>query len=412
MEYSIQAVAPSSTRYVPFLPRLLMTLLALTFFAAGIGIFVQHVIVLRTWPMVEAEIVRSEIVGFRGDKQRRMYRGEVDLAYSVDGRQYQTPYTFNTVTSSERSIGREMETTYARGTRHDIFYDPANPHSIRWDVGLNLSFFLLPLVFTGVGLILIGVGWLLWRLPYPPLLECARCGNRGKLDDRFCPRCGDRLSPVETVSADAGEGDFEIPPPEPPRENPRALLLVGGFFALPGVACLVGAAYYAWVTYAAAYTWPTAEAVVTKSFIEAHRGSDGMPTYQLAVEFDYQQAAGVEHAAGRSLYSSSSYPWIVRCLEQFPVGSRHTIRVNPRDRSDIRFDTSSEVLTWMGPVGLALFGGIFAAIGSGLIRWGLWRRCGVCSRRLQGMAAFCAGCGGPAASLPVQVSGFALGNKS
>ena len=402
MRYSIQAVTTSSSPYVPFLPRLFMSLLALAFLAAGIGAFLQHVIILRTWPPIEATIVRSEVIEFRGAKQRHMYRGEVELAYTVAGKEYQTPESFNTANSSESSVRRRMETTYAPGTRHRIFYDPANPYSIRWDVGINFTFFLLPLAFTGVGLILIGVCWFLWRLPYPPRLACARCGNHGKIDDRYCPRCGEPLAPVDRCEtptpplADAEQDtdeDFEIPPPQPPRENASALLLVGAFFAVPGLACIAGAAYLGWTTYAATQTWPIAQATVTRSFIEAHRSTDGTPTYQLAVEFDYPGGKNAEHAAGRSLYSSSSYPWIVHRLERFPVGSRHTVRVNPRDLADLRFDTENQVLTWMGPVGLALFGGIFAGIGLSLLRWGLLVRCKVCHHRMRGGAAFCAGCG-------------------
>ena len=404
MEYSVQAAAPSSSPYVAFLPRLFMSLLALAFFVAGVGLFVQHVGILRTWRPAEATVVRSEVIEFRSSKQRSMYRGEVELAYVVGGRQYQTPDSFNHASSSEGSIRRQMETTYARGTRHRIFYDPENPNSVRWDVGVNLTFFLLPIVFTGVGLILVGVCYFLWRLPYPPKLACSRCGTLGAADDRYCTRCGDALKPVDhpfrqdavptpDEATDSDDDDFKIPPPEPRRENPRALLLVGAFFGIPGLGCLIGAAYLGWTTYVATELWPTAEATVTAASIEAHRTSDGTPSYQLAIEFNHDAGPQSAHAAGRSLYTSSSYPWIVKRLERFPVGSKHSVRVNPRDPADIRFDTESPLLNWMPTAGLALFGGIFAAIGLGLVRSGLKRRCGNCRGHLRPRSSFCAGCG-------------------
>lgn len=380
-----------------------MLLLALAFLAAGVGLFVQHVGILRTWRPTEATVVRSEVIEFRNSKQRSMFRGEVELAYAVGGRQYQTPDTFNHASSSEGSIRRQMETTYARGTRHRIFYDPENPYSVRWDFGINFAFFLLPIAFTGVGLILVGVCYFLWRLPYPPKLACSRCGTLGAADDRYCTRCGDALTPVDRPfrqdplptpdEATDSDDDFEIPPPVPRRENPRALFLVGAFFGIPGPGCLIGAAYLGWTTYVATELWPTAEATVTAASIEAHRTSDGTPSYQLAIEFNHDAEPQSAHAAGRSLYTSSSYPWIVKRLERFPVGSKHSVRVSPRDSADVRFDTESPLLNWMPTAGLGLFGGIFAAIGLGLVVWGLKRRCSHCRHQIVQGESFCAGCG-------------------
>ncbi len=378
--------------------------MALAFSAAAVGLFVQHIGILRTWQPVQATVVRSEVIEFRNSKQRSMYRGEVELAYVVLGRKFQTPDSFRHASSSEGSIREPMETTYARGTRHQIFYDPENPYSIRWDVGVNFTFFLLPIAFTGVGLILIGVCYLLWRLPYPPQLACSRCGTRGVAGDRFCSRCGDVLTPVDRPvrhnpvatpdeAADLDEDDFEVPPPEPRRENPLALLLVGAFFGLPGIGCLVGAAYLGWTTYVATELWPTAQATVTAASIEAHRSRDGTPSYQLAIEFNHGAGRQSARAAGRSLYASSSYPWIVQRLGRFPVGSKHTVRVNPRDPADVRFDVESPLLNWIPTAGLALFGGVFAAIGLGLVSWGLKRRCANCRHHLRHRASFCAGCG-------------------
>ena len=376
-----------------------MSLLALAFLGAGVGLFIQHIFILRTWRPIQAEIVRSEVIEFRNRQGRSMFRGEVELAYAVSGQTYQTRDTFNSASSSESSVRRQMDTTYALGTSHRIFYDPENPYSVRWDVGINFKFFLLPLAFTGVGVILIGVCYVLWRLPYPPKLACSRCGMRGASDDRFCPRCGDRLAPADpgliqqqpatqSESPNRDENDDPgIPPPEPRRENPGALLVVGAVFGIPGLACLIGSAYLAWTTYVSTHLWPTAEATVTRAAIETHRSADGTPSYQLVVEFSHGDGPRSAHVTGRSLYSSNSYPWIVKRLNRFSPGSRHSVRVNPRDPADVLFDFENSLLTWMPTAGLGLFGGIFAAIGAGLLVWGLKRRCPACRQHLRRGAA-------------------------
>jgi hypothetical protein len=57
------AARPSSSGKVPLAPRLFMTVLALAFFLAGIGVFIQHMSILRTWRPVEATVIRSEVIG-------------------------------------------------------------------------------------------------------------------------------------------------------------------------------------------------------------------------------------------------------------------------------------------------------------------------------------------------------------
>ena len=398
VRYSLEAVRPSSSVQIPLLPRVLMTLLAVAFFFAGIGVFLQHLSILRTWQPVDATIVRSEVIDHRNKKQRNMFRGEVELAYSVAGRDYRTPETFTTASSNESSIRHTMETTYAVGSRHRVFYNPDNPHSLRWDVGINFTFFLLPIAFTGVGLILIAVCGLLWRLPYPVRLVCARCGCRGKADDRYCPRCGDRLSPVSENPSQDQTADDGKPATAAQRENPAALILIGAFFGLPGLACCMGAVYMGINNYAATQTWPTTQATVTRSAIETTRDHDGMPVYRLRVEFDYEGDQHPKHAAGQSIYVSGSYAWIAERHERFPAGSRHQIRVNPRDAADIRFDLENPLLNWLPTAGLGLFGFIFAAIGAALIRWGLKSRCVACRQHLPRRAAYCPGCRRPIGS--------------
>lgn len=395
MRQSIQAARLSRGQYVPLFPRLFVSALALAFFAAGLGLLAQHLTILRTWRPIEATVARAEVISFlsSGNKQRKMYRGEVVLAYQVEGQHYHTPDAFNTASTSEDSIRGQMETTYGVGTQHRIFYDPANPHSIRWNVGANPTFFLLPILFGGVGLILIGVCYWLWKLPLPPRRECSGCSRQLRPAERHCPQCGalGLLKPSHQALERAPiSGDVEE---DSKQGNPRLMLLLGVFFGLPGVACLIGAAYMGTANYSATETWPTVEATVSDSFLETTRSRDGTPIYRLGVVFDYDGVEHREYAAGQSIYVSGSYPWIVQRLARFAPGSRHRIRVNPQNKADIRFDLENPLLNWLPTAGVALFGTIFAAIGTGLLTAGARPRCNKCHRPISRQAIYCPACG-------------------
>lgn len=394
MRYLNKATRLSGSQYVPLFPRLFVSALALAFSVAGLGLLAQHLIVLRTWRPIEATVARSEVIAFLSsdNKQRKMYRGEVGLAYQVEGQQYQTPDAFNTASTSEASIRGQMETTYGVGTRHRVFYNPGNPHSIRWNVGANLTFFLLPIVFGGVGVLLVGVCYWLWKLPFPPRRECTGCGRRMRPEDRHCQQCG-QLSLLKPSHQAVQRATIGGGIDEEPKRDPRLMLLLSVFFGLPGVACLIGAAYMGTANYYATQIWPTVEATVSDSFLETTRSRDGTPVYRLGVAFDYEGAEHPEHAAGQSIYVSGSYPWIVQRLSRFPPGSRHSIRVNPENQADIRFDLENPLLNWLPTGGVALFGTIFASIGAGLLIAGARPCCQQCHRQISRHAICCSACG-------------------
>lgn len=395
MRFQVEAARPAGISQITLLPRVLMTLLALAFVLSGLGLFAYHVAIVRTWLPIEATVVRSEVIGFRSKKQQSMYRGEVELAYTVSGREYRTPEAFSTATSSGDSLREKMETIYGAGTKHVVFYDPTNPYALRWNVGYNFTFFLLPIAFTGVGLILLGVCYLLCRQPLPVRPSCNQCGAEGVVGDRYCAACGASLEAKrKPISSDDESADEDLPEPGPSqRENPTALKLVGAFFGLPGLACCVGAIYMGIENYYATQVWPVREAVVTKSGIETGRSTDGTPSYQLAVAFHVEGEPEPDRAAGKSIYASASYPWIVQRLIRYSVGSRHTIRVNPSDAADVRFDLESSFLNWMPTGGLALFGLIFGSIGVALLWWGFKPHCAHCRHCLSAGAQYCSDCG-------------------
>ena len=47
---------------------------------------------------------------------------------------------------------------YSQGTLHRIWHNPADPDEVYYDAGYNLSFFFLPVLFGGMGIVFAGVG--------------------------------------------------------------------------------------------------------------------------------------------------------------------------------------------------------------------------------------------------------------
>lgn len=373
-----------------------MSLLAAAFLGAGGLLLVQHVAIISTWRPVLATVVRSEVVSYRHRRQHTvtMHRGEIELEYSAGGRTYRTPESFRHASSNESSIRRRMETTYAVGTRHEVFYDPQNPHAVRWNVGWNLDHFLLPLAFALVGVVLSAVCVMLWRLPYPPKRSCSLCRRRAGESDTYCATCGAELTPSARRRGKQ--------PPQQDRaatenDRPAMWFLLAVLFGLPGLAALAGALYLGATTYIATRTWPTVEARVTGSRIAGFHGSEGRASYRLWVEFEFPWNGERRRSSAESPYSSYSYAWIARRQEEFAPGGRHTIRVHPQLPQEIRFDTENSLRNWLPVAGLGLFGAIFASLGGVLLRQALARRCIACRHRLIRQAAFCTACGAKAA---------------
>jgi hypothetical protein len=89
---------------------------------------------------------------------------------------------------------RKVE-VYAPGTTHSIRYNPADPKDIYLDVGFNSGFFVLPVMFGWMGLVvfLTGCGLLVrWRKARQ--LVCPSCGQGGEVGQKFCPSCKAPLS--------------------------------------------------------------------------------------------------------------------------------------------------------------------------------------------------------------------------
>ncbi len=127
-----------------------------------------------------------------------MYRAAVDFRYTVRGKEYRVPSSSNYSTSSYSEMQGKVQ-KYAPGTRHTIWYNPAEPGDMYYDVGYNFGFFLLPFILAVIGLpftavavgLLIGASRMVVR-------QCPSCGQTLQAGQNFCPNCAAPVSPGPT----------------------------------------------------------------------------------------------------------------------------------------------------------------------------------------------------------------------
>ncbi len=172
------------------------------FFVVGLGLLTGGVFsarsqynILKNWPKVDATVAKSAVTSGRDNDNTTMYGAEFEFRYTVDGKEYQTPASSSYKTSSYKEMKHNVD-IFAPGTQHTLFYDPSDPSEIRWDAGYNFSFFLLPTILGGVGIVFAGVGagvWFVFRSGGAGLL-CPSCNMPVERGQSFCPHCAAPLA--------------------------------------------------------------------------------------------------------------------------------------------------------------------------------------------------------------------------
>jgi len=176
-------------RGIPKLVGSILTLVGLILLGVAGWTGNRQYTILKTWPSVEAEVVKSEVISYRDSEGDRMYRAAIDFRYAVDGREYTVPSS-SSYSSSSYSSMRSKVNAYAPGTRHPIRYNPSDPGDMRFDVGYNFGFFFLPFLLGVMGLVFSGVGAGILRASrsVQPRL-CPSCGQPVEKGQNFCPSC-------------------------------------------------------------------------------------------------------------------------------------------------------------------------------------------------------------------------------
>lgn len=128
-----------------------------------IGLWMGHIqsTVIKTWPTVDAEVIKSQVNATRGTTRNGFrvtrYEAEIEFRYTVGGKQYTSRSTPGYITA-RYSVMKRIVDTYAPGTRHPIRYNPEYPNIILFNAGYNFDFFLLPIMFGGLGLLFTVIG--------------------------------------------------------------------------------------------------------------------------------------------------------------------------------------------------------------------------------------------------------------
>ena len=107
--------------------------------------------VLQTWPEVQAQVIRSEVVTQPAPSHQQLYAAKLQVLYTVDDR----PITAELITLQSQNYEQTAERAaqFPVGSRPLIRYDPQAPTEARIGAGWNLRFFLVPLVMLGMGAI-------------------------------------------------------------------------------------------------------------------------------------------------------------------------------------------------------------------------------------------------------------------
>lgn len=150
--------------------------------------------------------------------------------------------------------------------------------------------------------------------------------------------------------------------------------------------------------------WPTVDAQVTSSRVNRGRDGDGKSMFTTEIEFRYVVSGKEYRTPSSSPYSSSSYTEMKKTADTYAAGTTHSIRYNPADPNDIRFDVGYNFGFFFLPILLGAMGLVFAGVGSGLLfaaRNAQQLLCPSCGQRVEKGQNFCPHC---ATSLPTESS--------
>ena len=331
----------------------------------------QQYAILKSWPTVDALTTKSRVTEVPSQSTgHSLYSVEIEFQYRVDGKEYVTVSSLPYATPDYVRMKR-MADNFGIGTRRVIRYNPTNPGDIRFNAGYNFDFFLMPVLFGGMGLVfgLVGVAILWFARPKPEL--------------EWPPAAREALPAVSNDN--------------------RVLRLVGGIFFPLGLCFLAVAWYTGSHQYSILKSWPAVDAQVAQSRMIIQRSSKNRSTtYSAEMNFQYR-ADGKEYSTPASLdYSTGNYAAIKRMVDDYAPRTHHPIRYNPSDPNDIRFDAGYTLGFFLLPIIFGGMGLIFSGVGMGLLYASFSktkRRCPSCGHKVGEADGVCPKCAAPLSSI-------------
>ncbi len=192
---------PASAKRILRIVGGVFTVVGVSLLAGGVWSGNRQYTILKSWPTVDAEVTKSEVghhVSHDSDTNRDtdMYQTRVEFRYTLNGKEYLTPSDAGYSTSSSPEMKR-LADRFAPGTRHAIKYNPTDPNDIRFNAEYSFGFFLLPVIFGGLGLVfsLVGIVLLVVASRVNKPRQCPSCGAPVEAGQHFCPNCATALSP-------------------------------------------------------------------------------------------------------------------------------------------------------------------------------------------------------------------------
>lgn len=116
----------------------------------SIPFFWGQIRVLHSWPVRQAQVIRSAVVTSPAGGHEQLYAAQIQIVYVVNGQPVTAELTSFQSRNYQETARRAGE--FPVGSRHAIRYDPANPTQARIGAGWNRRFFAVPLITAGCGL--------------------------------------------------------------------------------------------------------------------------------------------------------------------------------------------------------------------------------------------------------------------
>jgi hypothetical protein len=119
------------------------------FVIVSVPFFWRQYTVLRTWPVADAQILRSEVVTEPGPGHDQLYSAKLTVLYSVNAKA--TTAELTSYQSSNYQATQDRVAQFPVGSHHLIRYAPQDPSQVRIGAEWNARFFVVPLVILAMG---------------------------------------------------------------------------------------------------------------------------------------------------------------------------------------------------------------------------------------------------------------------